>query len=89
MERILDPKTELLVALGAAVAARCQSCFSTLYAAAEKADTSDSEIRAAVALANKVAEKSQGFMAAFVEQTTEGRVVAQLGSDADACDCTC
>ena len=31
MEPILDPKTQLFVALGAAVAAKCQTCFAKLY----------------------------------------------------------
>ena len=89
MQRILDPKTEMLVALGAAAAARCQTCFATLYATAEKVDATDAEIRAALAIANKVAEKSHGFMAAFVEQTTDGRVPAKLGGDAAVGGCTC
>lgn len=89
MEMILDPKTQTLVALGAAVAAKCQACFSTLYAAAEKVEATDSEIRAVVALANMVTEKSQGFMAAFVEETTGGRIRARADGDEATCGCGC
>jgi alkylhydroperoxidase/carboxymuconolactone decarboxylase family protein YurZ len=76
MENILDVKTQLLVALGAAVAAKCQHCFATLYSSADTVGATDPEIRAAVAIATKVAAKSQGFMAAFVQQTTHGAVPA-------------
>jgi AhpD family alkylhydroperoxidase len=53
MEAFLDPKTQLLVALGAAVAAKCQNCFATLYSAADKVGATDKEIQAAVAIAAK------------------------------------
>jgi alkylhydroperoxidase/carboxymuconolactone decarboxylase family protein YurZ len=76
MEAHLDPKTQLLVALGAAAAARCQTCFAGLYPTACKVEASDREIRAAVAIATKVAAKSQDFMAAFIEETTEGAISA-------------
>jgi AhpD family alkylhydroperoxidase len=74
METHLDPKTQLLVALGAAAAAKCQACFAGLYSTASKVEASDREIRAAVAIATKVTEKSQEFMAAFIENTTEGAI---------------
>ena len=76
MEDILDAKTQLLIALGAAAAARCQHCFATLYGSANKVAVTDREIRAAVAIAMKVATKAQDFMAAFIEQTTTGAVPA-------------
>ena len=89
METILDSKTQVLVALGAAVAAKCQTCFVKLSATAGELDVSDSEIRATVAIANKVAEKSRGFMAAFVEETTAGRVPAAAEPSAATGGCAC
>ncbi len=85
MEAILDPKTQLLVALGAAVAARCQHCFATLYGAAEKAGVEEREVRAAVAIATTVAAKAQEFMAVFVEQTSKGAIAA--GASGAGCGC--
>lgn len=85
MEDILDVKTQLLVALGAAVAAKCQHCFATLYGSADKVGATDSEIRAAVAIAMKVAAKSQGFMATFVQETTNGAVAATDGQGGCGC----
>lgn len=85
MEDIVDPKTQLLIALGAAAAARCQHCFATLYGSADKLGVTDREIRAAVAIAMKVASKAQDFMAAFIEQTTSGAVPA--GETPGGCAC--
>jgi AhpD family alkylhydroperoxidase len=83
MEAFLDPKTQLLVALGAAVAAKCQNCFATLYGAADKVGATDKEVQAVVAIATKVTAKSHDFMAAFVEQTTKGMVKARGGEPAN------
>jgi AhpD family alkylhydroperoxidase len=85
MESILDAKTQLLIALGAAAAAKCQHCFATLYGAAGKVGATDSEVRAAVAVATKVAAKSRDFMAAFIAETTRGAVPA--GTTDGGCAC--
>jgi len=84
-EPILDPKTQLLVALGAAVTGRCQHCFARLYGAADKVGVSDHEIRAVVAIATKVASKAQDFMAAFIEQETKGSITASATSAGCGC----
>jgi AhpD family alkylhydroperoxidase len=84
----LDPKTQLLVAFGAAAAAKCQACFVGLYAKAKAVEATDQEIRAAVAIANNVAAKSRGFMSAFIEETTEG-AIAVTGSDVKGAGCEC
>ncbi len=88
MDTFLDAKTQLLVALGAAAAAKCQHCFSTLYGAADKVGASDKEIGAAVAIATKVSAKSQDFMAAFIDQTTRG-AIRTTGPDGAAAPCGC
>ena len=89
MEEVLDAKTQLLVALGAATAAKCQHCFTMLYGTAGKLDVSDKEVRAAVAIATKVAAKSQDFMAAFIEEVTKGAIPARSGDGAAAgCGCS-
>lgn len=89
MEAFLDPKTQLLVALGAAVAAKCQTCFATLYGAADKVGATDQEVQATVAIATKVTAKSNDFMAAFIEQTTHGTVHARASHEAATSGCGC
>jgi AhpD family alkylhydroperoxidase len=89
LEPHLDPKTQLLVALGSAVAARCQVCFTGLYAQADAVEASDQEVRAAVAIADKVAAKAHDFMVAFVKDTTKGAVALrsdELVSGGCACE---
>ena len=88
LEPHLDPKTQLLVALGAAAAAKCQACFAGLYATANSVEATDKEIRSAVAIGNKVAAKSRDFMSAFIEETTKG-AVAVSGHDAASTGCGC
>ena len=88
LEPHLDPETQLLVAVGAAAAAKCQACFAGLYATASKVEATDKEIRAAVAIANKVAAKSRDFMAAFIEETTKGAVAPQR-DQAKSVGCGC
>ncbi len=86
MEDILDPKTQLLVALAAASAAKCQTCFATLHGAADRVGASEREMRAAVAIATKVAAKAREAMAAFVARTagTGPATVAAAGG----CGCS-
>ena len=88
LEPHLDPKTQLLVALGAAAAAKCQACFAGLYATANAVEATDKEIRSAVAIGNKVAGKSRDFMSAFIEEATKG-AVAVAGNDAERTGCEC
>jgi len=85
----LEPKTQLLVAIGAAVAAKCQNCFTTLYATANKVGATDKEIGAAVAIGAKVTAKSHDFMAAFIRETTKGKVLAAGAGEAAAGGCGC
>jgi alkylhydroperoxidase/carboxymuconolactone decarboxylase family protein YurZ len=88
MEDILDPKTQLLVGLGAATAAKCQGCFAKLYGLAADVGASDREVRAVVAIAAKVSAKSQDFMTAFIAETTHGAVpAAKAGEAATGCGC--
>jgi alkylhydroperoxidase/carboxymuconolactone decarboxylase family protein YurZ len=89
MQEFLDPKTQLLVAIGAATAAKCQPCFAKLYGAVEKVGASDHEVRAAVAIAVKVTSKSHDFMAAFIDETTKGAVPAHDEGTRAAAGCGC
>ena len=88
LEPHLEPKTQLLVALGAATAAKCQACFAGLYSTADQVGATDVEIRAVVSIADKVAAKSRDFMAAFIAETSEG-AVAVRGGEAKGGGCEC
>lgn len=88
LESHLDPKTQLLVAVGAAAAAKCQTCFATLYPRASEVGATDEQIHSAVAIADKVASKSRDFMATFIEETTNG-AVAVWGEEEEGVPCGC
>jgi hypothetical protein len=89
MDLYLEPKAQLLVAIGAAVAAKCQKCFVTLYGMADKVGATDKEIGAAVAIAEKVIAQSNGFMMAFIDETTKGKVPRARTAEAAASVCGC
>jgi alkylhydroperoxidase/carboxymuconolactone decarboxylase family protein YurZ len=86
MERFLEPRTQLLVALGAATAAKCQSCFTKLYGMADAVGVTTEEVRAAVAIADTVVQKSHGFMSAFIAETTKGAVTTR-NTESAGCGC--
>ena len=88
LEPHLDPKTQLLVALGSAVAAKCQVCFAGLYAQADAVEATDQEVRAAVAIADRVAAKARDFMVAFVKDSTKGAITVRPGEPASG-SCAC
>ena len=87
MQPHLDAKTQLLVALASAVAAKCQPCFAGLYSKLNDVEATDQEVRAAVAIASQVVAKSHDFMVAFVEETTKGAVSVD-GSETGSCGCS-
>jgi alkylhydroperoxidase/carboxymuconolactone decarboxylase family protein YurZ len=87
IERYLEPKTQLLVALGAATAAKCQNCFTKLYGMTDAVGVTPEEVRAVVAIADKVAQKSHAFMSVFIAETTKGAVTAH-GSDTAGSGCS-
>jgi alkylhydroperoxidase/carboxymuconolactone decarboxylase family protein YurZ len=89
MERILEPKVQVIVALGAATAAKCKECFTKLYGTAKELDVSDAELRAAVDIGERVGGKSQEFMRAFIEEATHGAVKAHAASGSDTGGCGC
>ena len=70
------------------VASHFYGCFAGLYAQADAVEATDQEVRAAVAIANKVAAKSHEFMVAFVKDATKG-VVAVGPDEAASGSCAC
>ncbi|MFI5329462.1 MAG: carboxymuconolactone decarboxylase family protein [Desulfobaccales bacterium] len=50
----MDKKTELLVSLGASMAANCMPCFNYYYQQAEKLGLDPDEVLQAMEIANKI-----------------------------------
>jgi hypothetical protein len=89
MEQILKPKVQVIAALAAATAAKCQQCFTKLRGMAKEVDVSDAEVRAAVDIGERVSDKSRQFMRVFIEEATHGAVRPDAGSGSHAGGCGC
>ncbi|MDJ0990047.1 MAG: carboxymuconolactone decarboxylase family protein [Desulfobacterales bacterium] len=68
-EEKMDPKTEILIALGTAIGANCIPCFDHLYSRSREVKLTDEEIRAVAALAGKVKNGATVFMQNNIAET--------------------
>ena len=58
----MDRKTEVMVALGAAIGVNCIPCFDHLYSKAKEIDLDDEEIKKIVEIAGKVKNGASTFL---------------------------
>ncbi len=65
----MDKKTELLVSLGASVAANCMPCFNYYYQQAEKLGLDPAEVLRAMEIANKIKNSLSMLMGNHVRKT--------------------
>jgi alkylhydroperoxidase/carboxymuconolactone decarboxylase family protein YurZ len=65
----MDQKTELLVSLGASMAANCLPCFNYYYQHAEKLGIDPAEVLRAMEIANKVKNSLSMLMGNHVRKT--------------------
>ena len=65
----MDKKTELLVSLGASVAANCMPCFNYYYQQAERLGLDSAEVLQAMEIANKVKNSLSMLMGNHVRKT--------------------
>ena len=65
----MDKKTELLVSLGASVAANCMPCFNYYYQQAEKLGLDPAEVLRTMEIANKVKNSLSMLMGNHVRKT--------------------
>jgi 4-carboxymuconolactone decarboxylase len=83
----MDNRTEVMIAMGAAIGANCIPCFDHLYAKARELRLSEAEIEKVVALGFKVKNG-----ASLVLQKAIGEVAKIEADPAAACterDCPC
>ena len=83
----MDAKTQVLIGLGAAVAAKCHKCFGFILKKAQKIGVEEKEINAAVYIAKQVIKGSNNSMDKFVASqlhNTEKILLSELNKD---CDC--
>jgi hypothetical protein len=65
----MDKKTELLVSLGASVAANCMPCFNYYYQEAERLELDSTEVLQAMEIANKIKNSLGMLMGNHVRKT--------------------
>jgi alkylhydroperoxidase/carboxymuconolactone decarboxylase family protein YurZ len=65
----MDKKTELLVSLGASMAANCMPCFNYYYQQAEKLGLDPDEVLQAMEIANKIKNSLRMLMGNHVRKT--------------------
>jgi hypothetical protein len=65
----MDKKTELLVSLGASVAANCMPCFNYYYQQAERLELNSTEVLQAMEIANKIKNSLSMLMGNHVRKT--------------------
>ncbi len=68
----MDPLTKELVAIAASVAARCQPCFDHHLKRARELGGTDSDIKEAISLADKIGQVGGQRMMDFIEVRTKG-----------------
>lgn len=84
----MDKKTELLVSLGASMAANCMPCFNYYHQQAEKLGLDPAEVLRAMEIANKIENSLSMLMGNHVRKTLgvkEEDVFAALEDVGRAC----
>jgi alkylhydroperoxidase/carboxymuconolactone decarboxylase family protein YurZ len=77
----MDSKTQVMVALGAAIGVNCIPCFDHLYAKARETGVADEDVREIIQTATKV----KSGAASFLKQAVEEQVGAVEDEDQPCC----
>ncbi|MBI9083981.1 MAG: hypothetical protein JEZ11_10320 [Desulfobacterales bacterium] len=85
----MDSKTQVMVALGAAVGVNCIPCFDHLYGKAKEVGLGDAEIRDVILTAYKVKSGASTFLKHAIDEQ-----VGTIDDEAQPCcgsgtDCAC
>ena len=67
----MDPKTQVMVALGAAVGVNCIPCFDHLYGKAKEVGLADEDVREVVATAYQVKNGATNFLKSAIDEQVE------------------
>lgn len=78
----MDPKTEVMVALGVAIGVNCIPCFNHLYARSKEVGLTDEDVRRVCRTADKV----KGGAAMFIKNAVSDAAGAPVEAEA-ACTC--
>ena len=85
----MDSKTQVMVALGAAIGVNCIPCFDHLYGKAKEVGIEDEEIRDIVDTAYKVKNGASTFLKHAIDEQVENVVDTDQPCCSPETDCTC
>ena len=68
----MDKKTEVMVALAAAIGVNCIPCFDHLYSKAKEINMDDEEIKKIVEIAGKVKNGASKFLKQAISDVVDG-----------------
>jgi AhpD family alkylhydroperoxidase len=83
----MDAKTQVLIGIGAAVAAKCQKCFGFILKKAQKIGVDEKEINAAVYIAKQVIKGANNSMDKFVASHLHNNEKFSLSELNKECEC--
>lgn len=84
---MFDVKTKELIAVAASVVAKCQPCLDFHVGAARTAGAPDSEIRAAIKIAQSIRGVGDDYMDKFAEQQFSKNNEPDTGGCGCGCNC--
>ena len=85
----MDSKSQVMVALGAAVGVNCIPCFDHLYGKAKEVGLADEDIREIVATAYKVKSGAAGFLKNAIDEYVAAVDNGEQSCCQPASDCAC
>jgi len=85
----MDPKTEVMVALGVAIGVNCIPCFDYLYARSKEVGLTNEDVREVCRTADKVKGGAAMFIKNAVIEAAGGPVEAQAGCSCPAGEGCC
>ncbi|RJQ87334.1 MAG: carboxymuconolactone decarboxylase family protein [Desulfobacteraceae bacterium] len=83
----MDPKTQVMVAMGAAIGANCIPCFDHLYAKGREVRLSEAEIEQVVEVAFKVKNGAGLFLKKAIGDVTKVTADMAEGCGGNGCSC--
>ncbi len=83
----IAPETQLLIAMGAAVASNCQPCLKKIVGLAEETDLDDLHIQGAVSIGQFVKDQPSSHMKELADELVGTNLSNQEPSGSCGCNC--
>ncbi|MFX1380675.1 MAG: carboxymuconolactone decarboxylase family protein [Promethearchaeota archaeon] len=84
----MDSKTEILIGMGAAVAAKCQNCLKFFISLARKNNIDENEIKQVIKIGKRVGLSSIKNMDKFISNSLNFSAEIQNFDNSEPCGCS-